>query len=314
MAQAVRNNKKKRKKRSQAPVALVYFITLLAFLGLIGLLALMIVDRLTNKEEAKVDFSNTYIDSFNTMYARVNDQNVLSDLCIVRICPEQAKILVVPVSAFTVSDTDGVSTFREVYESGGIRQLQTAVDKTFGIATDYYATVSNQAFEDCADIIGGFLYAPSEELYYISQTNDNDVSIRENEAVVLTGRQIRLICQYPVFSAGRQGNTEFLGTAITSLLNNAFDQVDLTTNSLDIMYKKVADKGATNLSENDYKEQKVYIKEMLNKKVQPTYSMIPEGQWTDDKHFTVSPEFKQKLYDEMEATKSQEKSGDVSEE
>jgi hypothetical protein len=238
---------------------------------------------------------------------------VLSDLTLLRICPEQSKILVVPISAFTVSATDNTSTFREIYAEGGIRQLQAAVDETFGISSDYYATVSNDAFEDCADIIGGIVYAPSEDLYYLSKTNNDDVSIRQNESVSLSGKQIRLICQYPLFSSGRQGNTEFLGTAVTDLINSAFDQVEMTTNALDLLYGKIS-KNTTNLSENDYKEQRVYIKDMLNKKIQPAYSMIPEGQWTDDTHFTVSAEFKQKIYDEMEATKSQQKSGDVSEE
>lgn len=305
--------KKKRKKRSQAPVALVYFITLLVFLGVFGLFAKTIVDKLTNKDNEIVDFSNTYIDSYNTLYARVNNKNVLSDMALVRICPEQSKILVVPMSALTVSATDDTSTMREIYEEGGIRQLTAAVDATFGISTDYYVTVSNQAFEDCADIIGGFVYTPSEELYYLSQGDDNDISIRANESVSLNGKQIRLICQYSIFSAGRQGNTEFLGLAVTTLLNNAFDQVEITTNSLDILYGKLSS-GATNLSENEYKEQRVYLKEMLKKQIQPAYSMIPEGQWTDSSHFKVSAEFKQKLYDEMEATKSQEKSGEVAEE
>lgn len=316
MAQAMENNggvKKRRKKRSQAPVALVYFITLLLFLGVFGMFALVIVDKLTNKDDAVVDLSDTYIDSYNTLYARVNGKNVLSDLTLIRICPEQCKILVVPMSAFTVSATDGESTFREVYDEQGINGLSKAVDETLGISTDYYVTVSNQAFEDCADIIGGIVYEPDEELYYLSQDDNNDISLRANESVPLTGKQIRLICQYSVFSEGRQGNTEFLGYAVTTLLNNAFDQVEITTNSLDILYNKLAT-GATNLSENDYKEQRVYLKEMLKKQVQPAYSMVPEGQWTDNAHFEISAEFKQKIYDEMEATKSQEKSGEVSEE
>ena len=310
-----KRGKKKRKKRSQAPVALVYFITLLLFLGVFGMFALTIVNKLTDKSDQNVDLSGRYIDSFNTLYARVNNKNVLSDMTIVRICPEQEKILVIPLSAFTVSSTDNSSTMREIYADGGIRQLSAAVDSTLGISTNYYVTVSNDAFEDCADIIGGFVYSPPEELYYLSPENDNDISLRQNESVSLSGKQIRLICQYPkLFSSGRQGNTEFLGLAITTMLNNAFDQVEITSNSLDILYSKISSGSVTNLSENDYKQQKVYIKEMLKKQIQPAYNLIPEGTWTDDEHFEMSAEFKQKIYNEMEATKSQEKSGEVSEE
>ena len=298
------DKRKRRKKPSQAPVALIYFVTLLLFLGIFGLVAKLIIDKLSGGEAETPDLSQTTIESYNTLYARVNDKDVLSDLSVIRIAPEHNKIAVIPLSAFTVSDTDGVSTFREIYADGGIRQLQQAVDTTLGIKTDYYFTISNQIFEDCMDIIGGFVYAPEEELYYLSPTNDNDISLRENEPVSLSGLQIRLICQYPVFSEGRQGNTEFLGTALTSIINSAFDQADIIKDSLDLLYNKTVDGSNTNMSENDYKSLRVYIKQMLDNKVQPAYALVPEGQWTDEKHFVISAEYKNKLYNEMESTKA----------
>ncbi len=298
------DKRKRRKKPSQAPVALIYFVTLLLFLGIFGLVAKLIIDKLSGGEPETPDLSQTTIESYNTLYARVNDKDVLSDLSVIRIAPEHNKIAVIPLSAFTVSDTDGVSTFREIYADGGIRQLQQAVDTTLGIKTDYYFTISNQIFEDCMDIIGGFVYAPEEELYYLSPTNDNDISLRENEPVSLSGLQIRLICQYPVFSEGRQGNTEFLGTALTSIINSAFDQADIIKDSLDLLYNKTVDGSNTNMSENDYKSLRVYIKQMLDNKVQPAYALVPEGQWTDEKHFIISAEYKNKLYNEMESTKA----------
>lgn len=308
---AVSSGKKKRKKRrrSQAPVALIYFLTLLIFLGVFGMFAGMIVKKLSNRAPADADLSGAYIDSYNTLYARVNNSNVLSDLFVLRICPEQDKILVVPMSAFTVSTVDEGMTFREVYEEGGIRSLQTAVDSTFGISTDYYATLSNSSFEDICDIIGGITYAPEEELYYIDKNGDNDISLREGKAVALAGKQIRLVLQMPVFSSGRQGNMDFLGFALTEIINNAFEQIEMTTNSLDIIYGKISTNSATTLSENDYKEHRVYIKEMLSKQITPAEALTPSGTWTDETHFVPSGEFKQTLYDTMEATKSQSKSG-----
>ena len=310
MAQAaVKNRRRRKKRRSQAPVALIYFTTLLVFLAAFGLLAKYLMERLNTRAPEEVDYSDAYIDSYNTLYARVNSKNVLSDLFVMRICPEQAKILMIPMSAFTVSPDTG-TTFREVYADGGIRKLQDAVNSTFGISTDYYCTLSNQAFEDVIDIIGGFLYAPEEELYHLAAEDGNDISLRANKAVTLSGKQIRLICQTNVFSKGRQGNTEFLGQALVGVTNNAFDQVEITTNSLDIIYSKISSSSSTNITENDFKQHKTYIKDMLQKNIQPAYSMIPEGQWAGDgSTFTVSSEFKQKLYDEMEATKSSQKSG-----
>lgn len=311
-----REDKKKYKtrKQSQAPVALIYFITLLVFLGVFGWFAKTIVDKLTHHKTEDNTAATAFIDSYNTLYARVNNGDVLSDLFVLRICPEHDKMICVPLSALTVSPSNNNMTFREVYENGGIRDLQAAVDSTLGISTDFYATLSNSAFEDICDIIGGFTYAPEQEIYFIDKKGDEDISLRENKPVSLSGKQIRMILQHSVFSNGRQGNMEFLGTTLTELINNAFDQVDLTTSSLDIIYGKISANSATNLSENDYKEHRAYIKDMLAKQISPAECMLPEGTWNDSEHFTISAEYKQKLYDAMEATKSQSKSGKKTEE
>ncbi|SDA22907.1 transcriptional attenuator, LytR family [Ruminococcus sp. YE71] len=309
MAKTAKTGTKKRRRRSQAPVALIYFTTLLIFLGVFGLFAKMIVNKLSTKHGADANISDTYIDSYNTLYARVNAKDALADLFVLRICPEQARVIVVPISSYTVSTVDEGKNFREVYAEGGIRQLQTAVDNTFGISTNYYATVTNSSFEDICDIVGGITYAPEEELYYLDKNGDNDISLRPNKAVALSGKQIRLILQSPVFSSGKQGNMEFLGVALTELINNAFDQVEMTSASLDNIYSKIGSNSATNLSENEYKEHRAYIKAMLEKQIRPAETLTPSGTWSDEKHFTPSNEFKQQLYDVMEATKSQAKSG-----
>ena len=83
-----RNGKKKKPKRSQAPVALIYFVTLIIFCGVFGFFAKLIIDRVSKNEAGEADVSGSYIDSYNTLYARVNNENVLSDLSIMRICPE----------------------------------------------------------------------------------------------------------------------------------------------------------------------------------------------------------------------------------
>ena len=303
-----RNGKKKKPKRSQAPVALIYFVTLIIFCGVFGFFAKLIIDRVSKSEAGEADVSGSYIDSYNTLYARVNNENVISDLSIMRICPEQSRIIVIPMTAFTVSSADGGKTFREVYKEGGIRNLQTAVANTFGISVDYYVTLSNDSFEEVADIVGGFSYVPPEELYYLDPASDkNDISFREGKPVMLSGRQIRLICQTNVFSKGRQGNMEFLGEALTGLINNAFDQVEITTNSLDVIYSKLTANSSTDLSENDYKQHRVYIKDMLREQIQPAEALVPEGDWLDDSHFRPSDGFLTTLYSTMEATKSQQK-------
>ncbi len=294
MAEAVK--KKKKKKRSQAPVALVYFVTMLIFLGVFGVIGTYLFGKIysgnTDSEETIVSYAPTY----NTMYARVNSKGVLADICVVRISPEKNQIIVTPVSPYTVSSTDSSQTLREIYADGGIRKLQKAVDDTFGITTDYYMSVDNDSFETISDILGGIVYTPEEELYYISQdSDDSDVLYPAGTASSIDGKQIRLICQYPVFSEGNGGNMKFLGEVVYQFVNNAFQQVNITKNNLDNMYNILTSNSDTNYSSNDFKLHKTYITEMLSQNISPAVKVVPDGEWTDDKHFTVSEDFKAKL-------------------
>lgn len=53
--------------------------------------------------------------------------------------------------------------------------------------------------------MGGITYTPDEELYYLSQDNDeNDIAIPSGDLTNLSGHQIRLICQYPCFQRGQE--------------------------------------------------------------------------------------------------------------
>ena len=302
-----KNRKRKKKKRSQAPVALIYFVTMLIFLGVFGVFAKTIIEKVSHKGEDKASLAGSYIDSYNTLYARV-DKDELCDLSVIRICPEQNKIIVIPMSACIMSVPDGGKTFAEVYREGGIPKLQAAVEGTFNISAEYYATMTNDAFEGVADIVGGFSYAPDEELYALDPDDDkNDISLRSGKTVLLSGRQIRVLCDASVFSTGKQGNMQFLGQALMGIINNGFDQVEITTNSLDVIYNKIFTGSRTNLSENDYRQHRVYIRDMLSRQERPTSMLVPTGDWADAEHFIVSDAFRQELYNTMEATKSEHK-------
>ena len=251
----------KKKRRSQAPIALVYFITMIIFLFVIGMLALYAL-----REFGVIG----------------NDDS-----------DSAKKIIIMPVSAFTVS---GSQTMREIHEEGGMVKLKAAVADTFGITIDNYVSLTNDAFENAADIVGGITYTPDEELYYLSQDNDeNDIAIPSGDLTNLSGHQIRLICQYPVFKEGRNGNMKFLGTAVTMLINNAFQQTNITKDNLDNFYNIFTANSDTDWTSAQYKEEKSYLKDMLDQNLTPAEALVPEGEWTDDSHFKVSDKFKESV-------------------
>ncbi len=283
--------KKKKKRRSQAPIALVYFITMIIFLVIIGLVSFYMLKKtgvlFGDDDKNKAVSENP---TYNTFLARVNSKNVLVEMTIVRVAPDAQKIVVIPVSAFTVNESG--KTLREVYEAKGIKSVENAVEKMFGMTFTNYATVSNTSFETICDIIGGIAYAPDEELYYLSQDNDeNDISLPAGELSQLSGRQIRLICQYPVFKEGRGGNMKFLGTAVSSLINNAFQQSTLTKDNLDNIYDLIVTNSSTDWTKEQWIEEKMKIRDMLDMHMTPAVALVPEGEWTDEMHFKINDEY-----------------------
>ena len=166
----------KKKRRSQAPIALVYFITMIIFLFVIGMLALYALREfgVIGNDDSNSD-EGIKSPVYNTLFARVNSKGVLADATVIRVAPDAKKIIIMPVSAFTVS---GSQTMREIHEEGGMVKLEAAVADTFGITIDNYVSLTNDAFENAADIVGGITYTPDEELYYLSQDNDeNDIAV-----------------------------------------------------------------------------------------------------------------------------------------
>ncbi|MBQ8965575.1 LCP family protein [Ruminococcus sp.] len=295
--------KRKKKKRSQAPVALVYVVTVLVFMALLFMLALYLLKTYhiigNEVEEEPV----VKVQTFNDLFARVNSKGDLADMTLVRIDPTTNGILVVPMSGATVNSADN-QTMMNVYKTAGMAGVKEAVENTLGMKVDNYATLSNDAFERVYDIYGGITYTAPEELYYLSKTNDyNDISILKGELATLSGRQVRLLTQYPVYSNGRQGNNEFLGEAVESLVNSMFQQDYITEDNLDNIYGIITANSDTDMNADDFKLQKTYIKEMLAGGITPAQKMIPEGVWSQDEAtFTINGDFITKLKEKAAET------------
>lgn len=162
-----------------------------------------------------------------------------------------------------------------------------------------------------ADIFGGVTYKADEELYYLSKNNDeNDISIMKGELATLGGRQIRLLAQYPVFANGKQGNNEFLGVALETLVNSMFQQYKITQDNLDNIYQIITTNSDTDMNVDDFKLQKSFIKDMLTGGITPATAMVPEGTWSkDDKDFTISEDFIIKLKEKSAETTPEQGGG-----
>ena len=295
--------KRKRKKRSQAPVALVYVVTVLIFTALLSMFSIYLLKMYHIIGDDKEEEPVVSVQTFNDLFARVNSKGALADAVLIRIDPSNNSVLIVPIPAMTVSSTDN-STIREAYAHAGMAGVKTAVESTLGLKVDNYATLSNEAFERICNIYGGMTYMSAEELYFLSETNDeNDISIAKGELATLSGRQMRLLTQYPVFSNGKQGNNQFLGEAMEALVNNMFLQYETTQDNLDNLYQIITTNSDTDMNTDDFKLQKSYLKDMLTGGITPVDLMVPDGTWSEkEDSFVITEDFVQRLKEKAAET------------
>ncbi|MBR1765109.1 MAG: LytR family transcriptional regulator [Ruminococcus sp.] len=285
----------KKKKRSQAPVALVYFATLLLFMGVFGFIAFKLMQKVNDMNGddslAPIDDSADY----TLMIARINDTSTLADVGLFRFRPGSDKIVITPVPSETIYQSEGVD-LSTVYDDGGIRKLERAVEETFSINVDFYVTTAEENYESVCDVLGGIVYTPTVELYKLSEKDIDDISYRAGVAVTMNGRQIRLLVDTPdVFPAGYPDALDFCGSAQAQMVNNAFQQVNLTKSSMDNIYTLLTADGETNYTKNDYRLHKSYINEMLDHNIKPAELLVPEGTWAEDGSFTVDRTFVNEL-------------------
>lgn len=283
---------KKKKRRSQAPVALVYFLTLLLALSLAGGISYYLLNKY---EVFKPTTDNSKTDSTRTvsvLFARVSDQGDFQDLCVMRIDPFYKEIILVPQSNLTKCANG--QTYREVLNNGGMTLLKNKVAENLGgIQIDYYATVSNSSFEQIADFMGAMSYTAPQELYYISQENSkDDISLQKGDLVTLSGRQIINLASLDIFNNKKQGNLEFLSSALEQIINNGFRQASATRDNLYNLYEILIAGSDTNITKDVFNEVRRYFEAMLDERAIPAKSLEPQGSWNSDyTAFTMSSDY-----------------------
>ncbi|MBR1751462.1 MAG: LCP family protein [Ruminococcus sp.] len=298
--------KKKKKKRSQAPIALVYFLALCVCLVVVGgtVLTLFRNNNILNFGAAESGSYEGYTskDCTTMLFARVNAKNVLHDLVIYRLDPTKDKLYIVPITSYTYDETTGM-TLKQALENGGMPKLTETVERCYNIDIDRYMTVSNAAFQNFCDQLGGYTYTAPEDLYYLAEDSDNDsndVAIKSGSTQTLMGKQIRLVMTYPVFKEGRQGNIKFMASALETMLKNAFALPDSTKGNLDIFYNILKKKSDTDFEAEEYTKMKSVLSDMLDRNVSPVIAYTPTGTWSDDeKQFFVASAFKDELAEQF---------------
>lgn len=273
---------KKKKRRSQAPVALVYFLTLLLALSLAGGVSYYLLKKYEVFKPGVSDSKADSTRSVGILFARVNDTGDFQDMCVMRIDPFNKEITIIPQS--DVTKTSDGKTYKELMNSGGIELLRKKAEENLGgINIDFYATVTNSAFEQVADLMGGMSYTAPQELYHISQeSSKDDISLQKGDLVTLSGRQIVNLASYDIFNDKKAGNLTFLSSALEQVINNGFRQATVTKDNLYNIYEIITSGSSTNLTKDAFNEIRRYLEVMLDERDIPAKSLTPQGSWNSD--------------------------------
>ena len=273
---------KTKKKRSQAPVALVYFISLLLALSLVGGVSYYFLNKYEVFKPTSADSKKDSTRAVSVLFARVDDTGDFKDLCVMRFDPFTKQIIIVPQS--DVTKTSDGKNYREIMQSGGMSLLKNKVSENLGgIPIEYYATVTNSAFEQVTDFMGGMSYMAPQELYYISQqSGKDDISLQKGDLVTLSGRQIINLATLDVFNNKKEGNLDFLSNALEQILNNGFRQATVTKDNLYNIYEIITTGSDTNITKDAFNEVRRYLETMLDERDIPAKSLTPAGSWNSD--------------------------------
>jgi hypothetical protein len=270
------------KKRSQAPVALVYFLTLLLALSLAGGVSYYLLKKYEVFKPTASDSKKDSTRVVSILFARVEDTGDFKDLCVMRIDPFNKVINIIPQT--DVTKTSDGRNYKEILKSGGMDLLKNKVSETLGgISIEYYATVTNSAFEQVADLLGEMTYKAPQEFYYISQeSSKDDISLQKGDLVTLSGRQIVNLASYDIFNDKKAGNLMFLSGALEQVINNGFRQATVTKDNLYNIYEIITTGSNTNLTKDAFNEIRRYLEVMLDERDIPARSLAPQGSWNSD--------------------------------
>ncbi len=294
--------KDKKKRKSQAPIALVYFSTMVVFIVILGAIALVLMNNLVDETEktssVSVSDDKPTDENNQTFFYMVKDgDNNLETAMLARILPADGKIMLVPLSPYTMTSANGAeNTLAEVFESGGASDATSAISETLGISIDRYMSMSEECFENVCDNIGSITYEVFEDMYYVDKNSDDVTNYTKGDKISLQGSEMRLFITYPKYSNGYSQNVMVAGEFMQSLINNGF-KLQTTRDNLESIYSSLLKESSEkNFNSGDFSDNKEYYYYIIDNFDNPAYFLTPTGTWSEKGYqFTADESFKAQI-------------------
>lgn len=302
-----------KKKNSQIKVLVVYVATMLVCVILFGSCAIYLLDvfvkeparkkaeSLANEENnqtediAKEDYSSA---SQTILFVGANGE-AINGMAIIRSLPGEGKINILPISKYTLSQSNGISgTLLSLYESGGITYLQSAVESAFGVTCDRYIKITDDGWKALVEYFGGTSsYNFAETLYYKNEETGELTSFSQGTATrTLWGDDLRRIITYPLYSDGEKTKVQVVGEVGVSVINSGFmTNCDELKSNLQNIFNTIFNNSDTDITANGFKKVKPAYEHLLDSAKTPATYRMPKGSWDQSGYFTVDSGFKSEL-------------------
>lgn len=294
--------KNKKKRNSQAPIALVYFSTMVVFIIIFGAIAIglmnkMVIEPQGSSSYSVEDSSPTEKNNQTFFYMVKDDKNKLETAMIARFMPVDGKILLAPLSPYTIASADSTGqTISQIFQSSGAAETTKAVSEVLGISIDRYMSMGQECFENLCDNIGSITYEITENMYYVDKNSDDIINYSKGDKISLQGSQIRMFITYPKYKDGKSQNVLVAGGFMKSLINSGF-KLQTTRDNLDSIYSNLMKESSEkNFNVNDFEETKEFYYYVMDNFDNPADMLTPTGTWSEKQDkFTFDDAFKTQI-------------------
>ena len=267
---------------------------------ILGSIALIFMKNLVLEPQKSSSVSisdNTPTDKNNQtfFYMVKDDKNNLETAMLTRFLPADGKLMLVPLSPYTMITLNGSNqTMAQIFKSGGAPDTTNALGETLGISIDRYMSMGEECFENVCDNIGSITYEVLEDMYYIDKHSDDITNYTKGDKISLQGSEMRLFITYPKYKNGYSQNVTVAREFVRSL--NSF-KLQTTRDNLESIYSNLLRESAEkNFSTGDFEETKEYYYYVIDNFDNPAYMLTPTGTWSDKGYqFTIDDAFKTQL-------------------
>ncbi len=253
------------KKRKKESVAIPFLLSMFFTLIIVGLPVskyynhLLEVKKASESDPVRPAFlpseenNNTFLFAFES-----GDPGLRDSFVVVRAIATEQKIIFIPVSNDILYDNKKMS---DIYNNGGIIELEKAVEGAFDIKIDRYMDLSTDSLTVISDVLGGVNY----------NVPDGLKGLNEGTQYLSSSFIIKLISNKKLEEDVRTVTT-------ASVLSEMFKQTDGTrvSDALDYTFNKLINLvgAGTNITSIDYSNQKKALVYILDTpKINATYKI-----------------------------------------